>query len=143
MKTIALITFGCAKNLVDSEVMLGYLDRAGYLFVSDPAAADIIILNTCGFIQPAKNEAEGAIQEAAARKVKDRGKKIIVTGCYSERYREALQKKYPEVDDWIGVKDFDKIVQVVKDQDFAGSGETFLYSHASPRFVSTPAGWAY
>ncbi len=143
MKTIALITFGCAKNLVDSEVMHGYLDRTGYRFLSDPAAADIIILNTCGFIQPAKDEAENAIQEAVARKVKNRGKKIIVTGCYSERYREALQKKYPEVDAWIGVKDFDKIVQIVKDQDFAGSGETFLYSHASPRSVSTPAGWAY
>jgi len=143
MKTIALVTFGCAKNLVDSEVMHGYLDRAGYRFLSDPAAADIIILNTCGFIRPAKDEAEDAIREAVARKVKDRGKKIIVTGCYSERYREALQKKYPEVDDWVGVKDFDKIVQVVKDQDFAGSGETFLYSHASPRSVSTPAGWAY
>jgi ribosomal protein S12 methylthiotransferase len=143
MKTIALITFGCAKNLVDSEVMHGYLDRAGYHFVSDPAAADIIILNTCGFIQPAKDEAEDAIQEAVAGKAKDRGKKIIVTGCYSERYNKALQKKYPEVDDWVGVKDFDKIVQVVKDQDFAGSGKTFLYSHNSPRSVSTPAGWAY
>ena len=143
MTTIALITFGCAKNLVDSEVMLGYLDRAGYRFVSDPAAAEVIILNTCGFIQPAKDEAENAIREAAVRKAEDNRKKIIVTGCYAERYKKALQKKHPEVDAWVGVKDFDKIVQVVKNKDFAGSAQTFLYSHASPRFVSTPEGWAY
>jgi ribosomal protein S12 methylthiotransferase len=143
MKTIALITFGCAKNLVDSEVMLGYLDRAGYHFVSDPAAADIIILNTCGFIGPAKDEAEEAIRKAAARKAGNIQKKIIVTGCYSERYKEALQKRHPDVDAWIGVRDFDKIVQVVEDQAFAGSGQTFLYSHNSPRSLSTPAGWAY
>jgi ribosomal protein S12 methylthiotransferase len=143
MKTVALITFGCAKNLVDSEVMLGYLDRAGYHFVSDPAAADIIILNTCGFIGPAKDEAEEAIREASARKAGNIQKKIIVTGCYSERYKEALREKHPEVDAWVGVRDFDKIVQVVKDQAFAGSGQTFLYSHNSPRSVSTPAGWAY
>jgi len=143
MTTIALITFGCAKNLVDSEVMLGYLARAGYRFVSDPAAAEILILNTCGFIQPAKEEAEDAIRDAAARKAEDDRKKIIVTGCYSERYKEALQKKHPEVDAWVGVKDFDKIVQVVRNKDFAGSAQTFLYSHTSPRSVSTPDGWAY
>jgi ribosomal protein S12 methylthiotransferase len=143
MKTVALITFGCAKNLVDSEVMHGYLDRAGYQFVSDPADADIIILNTCGFIEPAKDEAEDAIQEAAANKAGNIRKKIIVTGCYSERYKEPLQKRHPQVDAWIGVKDFDKIVQVVEDQPFAGSGRTFLYSHVSPRSISTPAGWAY
>jgi ribosomal protein S12 methylthiotransferase len=143
MKTVALITFGCAKNLVDSEVMHGYLDRAGYRFVSDPAAADIILLNTCGFIQPAKDEAKGAIQDAIARKTEDRHKKIIVTGCYSERYKAALQKKYPDVDAWIGVKDFDKIVRVVNDEHYARSAKTFLYSHTSPRSISTPSGWAY
>jgi ribosomal protein S12 methylthiotransferase len=143
MKTVALITFGCAKNLVDSEVMHGYLDRAGYQFVSDPADADIVILNTCGFIEPAKAEAEDAIQEAAAGQAGNIRKKIIVTGCYSERYKEALQKRHPHVDAWIGVKDFDKIVQVVEDQAFAGSSRTFLYSHHSPRSISTPAGWAY
>jgi ribosomal protein S12 methylthiotransferase len=143
MKTVALITFGCAKNLVDSEVMHGYLARAGYQFVSDLTGADIIILNTCGFIEPAKDEAEEAIQEAAASKAGNIRKKIIVTGCYSERYKEALREKHPEVDAWIGVKDFDKIVQVVKDKDFTGSGKTFLYSHTSPRSISTPAGWAY
>ncbi len=143
MTTITLVTFGCAKNLVDSEVMHGYLDKAGYRFVSDPAAADIIILNTCGFIQPAKDEAEEAIRDALAEKIKDPHKKIIITGCFAERYEAALRKKYPDVDSWVGVRDFDKIVRVVRGRGFAGSSQTFLYSHASPRSLSTPSSWAY
>lgn len=143
MNTVALITFGCAKNLIDSEVMLGYLQRAGYHFVSDPAAADIIILNTCGFIRPAKEEAEGAIRDALKNKSNRSSTKIIVTGCYAERYKETLRNKYPSVDAWVGVKDFDKIVRVVRGERFSESSRTFLYSHTSPRTVSTPIGSAY
>jgi ribosomal protein S12 methylthiotransferase len=143
MNTVALITFGCAKNLIDSEVMLGYLHRAGYHFISDPAAADIIILNTCGFIRPAKDEAEAAIRDALNNKSNQSATKIIVTGCYAERYKETLRTKYPSVDAWVGVKDFDKIVQVVRGERFSESSRTFLYSHASPRVVSTPGGSAY
>jgi len=143
MSTVALITFGCAKNLIDSEVMLGFLDKAGFRFIGDAGAADILILNTCGFIQPAKAEAEQAIKKAVQDKSRMNVKKIIVTGCYSERYKAVLQKRYPEVDTWVGVKDFDKIVQVVKGEEFHESSQTFLYDHASPRAVSTPSGWAY
>lgn len=143
MNTVALVTFGCAKNLIDSEVMLGYLDKAGFRFVDDPGKADILILNTCGFIQPAKEEAEQAIRQAVDRKAGKTLQKIVVTGCYSERYKDALRKRYPEVDAWVGVKDFDKIVQVVKGEKYSKSGRTYLYDHASPRALSTPSGWAY
>ena len=141
-KKIALITFGCAKNLVDSEVMAGYLQEAGYSSAVNPAEADIIILNTCGFIRPSKDEAEAAIQNAVSLKKKSQ-KKIIVAGCYSERYRPSLQKKYPEVDNWMGVKGFDKVVQVIEGKSFSEPDRTFLYDNTMPRALSTPLSWAY
>jgi len=141
MKKIALISYGCAKNLVDSEVMLGYLDRAGYTFVTGPEKADIIILNTCGFIEPAKQEAGDALKEAVA--LKKEGKRTIVVGCYVERYKDSLTKKYPEIDVWLGVNDFDKIVQAVEGKPFKKSENCFLYDHTSPRFIQTPPAWAY
>ncbi len=141
MKKVALISFGCAKNLVDSEVMLGYLEKAGYTFVTTPGEADIVIFNTCGFIDPAKQEARGALKEAVAFKKK--GKKTVAVGCYVERYKERLMKKYPEIDVWLGVNDFDKIVQAIEGKPFKKSQHCFLYDHASPRYIQTPPSWAY
>jgi ribosomal protein S12 methylthiotransferase len=141
MEKVALISFGCAKNLVDSEVMLGYLEKAGYTFVTTPAEADIVIFNTCGFIEPAKQEARGALKEAVAFKKK--GKKTVAVGCYVERYKERLIKKYPEIDVWLGVNDFDKIVQAIEGKPFKKSQHCFLYDHASPRYIQTPPSWAY
>lgn len=141
MKKVALISFGCAKNLVDSEVMLGYLDRAGYSFVTNPGEADIVVLNTCGFIEPAKQEARGALKEAVAFKKK--GKKTVAVGCYVERYKDSLAKKYPEIDVWLGVNDYDKIVQAIEGKPFKKSKICFLYDHTSPRFIQTPLVWAY
>jgi len=143
MKKIALISLGCAKNLVDSEVMLGYLGEKGYSFVSQPEDADIIIINTCGFIQPAKNEAVDSIQMALGLKKKKGHIKVIVTGCYLERDSAELEAKFPGVEGWIGVNDFDKIVQVVEGKAHEKAARSFLYDHLSPRFQSTPAGWAY
>jgi ribosomal protein S12 methylthiotransferase len=143
MKKVSLITFGCAKNLVDSEVMAGYLGQAGFEFVEDPKNADIIILNTCGFIQPSKDEAEDAIQDALSLKKKSGSLKIVVAGCYSERYEPILRERYPDIDAWLGVKDFDKIVKVVEGKGFSASDRTYLYSHKTPRAISTPASWAY
>lgn len=141
MEKVALISFGCAKNLVDSEVMLGYLEKAGYSFVTDPGEADIVVFNTCGFIEPAKQEARAALREAVAFKRK--GKKAVAVGCYVERYKERLMKKYPEIDVWLGVNDFDKIVQAIEGKPFKKSNHCFLYDHASPRFIQTPPAWAY
>ena len=141
MEKVALISFGCAKNLVDSEVMLGYLEKARYTFVTDPGQADIVIFNTCGFIEPAKQEARGALKEAVAFKKK--GKKTVAVGCYVERYKERLMKKYPEIDVWLGVNDFDKIVQAIEGKPFKKSQHCFLYDHASPRYIQTPPSWTY
>ena len=141
MEKVALISFGCAKNLVDSEVMLGYLEKAGYTFVTNPGEADIVILNTCGFIEPAKQEARDALKEAV--NLKRKGKKTVAVGCYVERYKERLIKKYPEIDVWLGVNDFDKIVQAVEGKPFKKSQHCFLYDHTSPRVIQTPPAWAY
>lgn len=143
MKKIALITFGCAKNLVDSEVMLGYLKREGFTFVSSPEDADIIIINTCGFILPAKLEAREAISEAVALKKRDPSKKVIAVGCYVQRYQEQIRKDFPEVDVLLGVSGFDRIADAVKGEQISGFGRAFLYDHESPRHLSTPPGWTY
>lgn len=143
MKKIALITLGCAKNLVDSEVMLGYLEEAGYKFVSRPEEAKIIIVNTCGFIQPAKEEASNFLKKAVSLKKKDKTKKIIAAGCYVERNESFLKTKFPEIDVWMGVSDFPKIVQAVEGKPFRLSKKCFLYDHTSPRHISTPPAWAY
>ncbi len=143
MKKVALISFGCAKNLVDSEVMLGTLIKAGYAFVPDPKNADIIILNTCGFIQPAKQEARKALKDAAALKKKSKDKKVIAVGCYVERYRDSLPEEFPDVDVWLGVNDFNKIVEAIEGKPFVRSERCFLYDHTSPRLLQTPPSWAY
>lgn len=143
MKSVALISLGCAKNLIDSEVMLGYLAKEGYSFVSQPENADIIIINTCGFIQPAKNEGDDSIRMALDLKKRKGHIKVIVAGCYSERYPRELKDRYLGVDGWIGVKDYDKIVSVVEGKAYKKAARSFLYDHKSPRSLSTPAGWAY
>ncbi len=139
---VSLITFGCAKNLVDSEVMLGLLHRAGYRFVSDSREADIIILNTCGFIQASREEAEEAIGEALQEKWR-RGARVIVTGCYSERAAKEGRAGPAGVDAWVGVRDYDRIAAIVRGEDIPKRKKTFLYNDASPRIPSTPRGWAY
>ncbi len=143
MKSIALISYGCAKNLVDSEVMLGYLENAGYSFVTDPEKADILILNTCGFIEPAKKEAQEAIQDAVSLKKKNSEKKAIVVGCYVERYKSSLEQEHPEIDAWLGVNDFDKIISVIEGEAIKKSKKSFLYDHTSPRSRQTPPSWSY
>jgi ribosomal protein S12 methylthiotransferase len=143
MKKVALITLGCAKNLVDSEVMLGYLREAGYTSVPRLDQADVVIVNTCGFIRPAKEEASQTLAQAAHLKKKDKGKKIVAVGCYVERNRETLQNQFPEIDIWLGVNDFHHIVEVIEGKPFQKSKSCFLYDHTSPRILSTPPGWAY
>lgn len=143
MKKVALISLGCAKNLVDSEVMLGYLEKEGYAIGTKKEEADIIIINTCGFIQPAKKEALDTLKEAIDLKKKEKGKKIIAAGCYVQRNKETLKKTFPEIDSWMGVNDFDMIVQIVEEKPFESASNCFLYDHASPRLLSTPRTWTY
>ncbi len=143
MKKIALISLGCAKNLVDSEVMLGLLKKKNYRFVAKSDKADIVIINTCGFIEPARRESLEVIKLSISEKKEAKRKKIIVVGCYVKKSMESLKKKFPEVDAWLGVGDFDKIVQTVEGIPFESSPTCFLYDHTFPRLLSTPPGWAY
>jgi len=143
MKKVALISLGCAKNLVDSEVMLGFLKQSGYTFVTDTQKADVLIINTCGFIQPAKDEADETLAKAVKTKQKGKNKRVIVVGCYVERNQQKLQKAFPDVDVWMGTGDFDKIVSAVEGLPYHSSDLCFLYDHKTPRFVSTPKAWAY
>jgi ribosomal protein S12 methylthiotransferase len=142
-KKVALISLGCAKNLVDSEVMLGYLKRSGYDLAADSGDADAVIINTCGFISDARSESEAALQNAIAEKLRSPGKKIIAAGCYVEVERRKLKEKFPEVDAWIGVKDFNHVVEVLEGRSYAAGESCFLCSHDTPRLLSTPPGWAY
>jgi len=142
-KKVALITLGCAKNLVDSEVMTGYLHRAGYGFTDNPEQSDILIINTCGFIKPAKKEAVTAIKKASLLKKVNPELKLIVSGCYVQRNREELKKSYPEVDVWTGVNAFDRIVELIEIKPFDTSKNCFLYDHRSPRHITTSSIWAY
>jgi ribosomal protein S12 methylthiotransferase len=143
MKKIALISLGCAKNLVDSEVMLGYLKKSGYTLVTDAEEADVLIVNTCGFIQPAKDEAKEVLADAVKTKKRGKSKKVIAAGCYVERNRQELQKAFPDVDTWMGTRDFDKIVRAVEGLPYVSSARCYLYDHQTPRLVSTPSAWAY
>jgi ribosomal protein S12 methylthiotransferase len=143
MKKVALISLGCAKNLVDSEVMLGYLHRKGYLLTPDQESADIVVINTCGFIQPARDEASHALKEAIDLKKRFPGKKIIAAGCHVERNKLELINEFPEIDEWTGVNDFDKIVHIIEGRSYEDSSGCFLYDHNSPRLRSTPSGWTY
>ena len=144
---IAMISLGCAKNQVNSEQMLCLLADAGYPLVSDPAEADGVIINTCGFIDAAKSEAIDNILEMAALKAEGQLKKIIVTGCLSQRYREEIRKELPEVDAMAGVGSFGEIVSLVEET-FAGKQAERFGDQNAPvdevgRMLTTGPGWAY
>ena len=141
--TAALVSLGCAKNLVDSEVMLGALKRSGWRLSGAAADADVVVVNTCGFIGPAREEAERAIEAALVLKRRDPGKKVVAAGCYVERAGAALRRRFPEVDAWTGVRSFDRIAAIVEGRDVPEPGRTFLCSDLSPRLVTTPGAWAY
>jgi len=143
MKKIALVSLGCAKNLVDSEIMLGILEKMKYELVPEIVMADIIIINTCGFIHSARHEARDVIEKAIREKNKSKNKKIVVTGCYVQRSQKSLQEAFPEIDAWTGVTDFDKIGFIVEGKPYEKTLDCFLYDHTSPRLISTPLAWAY
>lgn len=139
MNNFLLISLGCAKNLVDSEVMLGVLSSKGFRIVNDKSQADFIVINTCGFIQEAREESFRVIEET----VRDKGrKKIVVVGCLTEVMRDKIKEKFPEIDFIAGVNDVERIVNIIEGEK-PFSNIPYLYSHTSPRIVSTPKSWAY
>ena len=108
---MGFISLGCPKNLVDSEVMMGLLDRAGARLTNHPEEAEILIVNTCSFIDTAKQESIDTILEMAQHKTTGRAKKLIVAGCLVERYRDEIQKSIPEVDAVVGTGELESILQ--------------------------------
>ncbi len=113
MTKIAFITLGCPKNQVDSEVMLGRLDRAGYATVGDPAEADAAVVNTCAFLESAVSESIETILEVAGLKKTGRLRKLVVAGCLTDRYRKSLLDELPEVDAIMGTAEVGRVVEVV------------------------------
>ena len=149
-RRLGMISLGCAKNLVDSEVMLGHLAQAGWEFVRDPRQADVLVVNTCSFIGPAREESIQAILEAAEYKKKGRLQRLIVAGCFVERYAAQLQRELPEVDAFIGLDQLDRIVEAAEPgaaSPAAGlpvwSRSSYLYDDCSPRRRTTPPWTAY
>ncbi|WP_273323355.1 30S ribosomal protein S12 methylthiotransferase RimO [Vallitalea guaymasensis] len=111
---ISFISLGCDKNLVDSEVMLGLLRDKGYTLINDETEADVIVVNTCGFIQDAKEESIGTIIEMGQYKENGKCKALIVTGCLAQRYQDELIKEMPEIDAILGVSNYDKVIEAVE-----------------------------
>jgi len=146
MDSIHFISLGCPKNLVDSEVMLGLLAKEGFAFVEDPADADIIIINTCAFIEDAKKEAVDTILEMGEVKKKGKCRLLIIAGCLPQRYQKELADSLPEVDLFIGAGEFQNIADLVKNlskEKLAVGRPTFLYDHKTPRITVTPPHAAY
>ncbi len=146
-QTFALISLGCAKNLVNSEQMLYLLDEAGYTLVPDPDGADFCIVNTCGFIDSAKTEAIDTILEMAELKKQGKLGALIVAGCLSERYQDSILDELPEIDAVLGISSFGDIVKAVE-QLSSGITPRLFGDRNAPveeigRIVSTGPGWAY
>ncbi len=140
---VSLISLGCAKNLVDAEVMLGHLPPDRYEITTDEASADIIVVNTCAFIEEAKEESVETILDIAEHKESGQCRLLIVAGCMPQRYRDDLAKELPEVDLFIGTGDAPRIVELIEGWDANGappliSTPDYLYDHETPRLRSSP-----
>lgn len=147
-KQLYLVSLGCPKNLVDSEIMLALLEADGYTVCSAPEEADLIIVNTCGFIQPAVEEAIDEILTLARLKENRPWIRLVVAGCLVERYQDKLLEELPEVDLFVGVNDFPDITSRLNNLNdrkkrLFSSSRPFLMEANSPRRVSTPPHRAY
>ena len=146
-KSFAMISLGCAKNLVNSEQMLYLMSEAGFTLVPEPDGADLVIVNTCGFIDAAKSEAIDNILEMAELKKEGRLGGIIVTGCLSERYKDTILEELPEIDAVLGISNFKDIVFAANAVLERRACRLFADQSAPvdeiPRVVTTGPGWAY
>jgi len=141
-----MVSLGCPKNLVDSEVMLGILKGAGLELTADEAQADILVVNTCGFIGDAKEESIDTILSLAEHKKTGRCRKLIVAGCLSQRYKDDLSESLPEVDCFIGTGEYHRIAEVVEDgflERVLVGLPTYIHDYTTPRIISTPGFYAY
>lgn len=145
-KTVGMVSLGCSKNTVDSEIMLGALRDAGWLAVSDPAKASALIVNTCGFIESAKQESIEAILEMAEFRKSGSCRALLVTGCLSKRYGEELEKELPEVDIFYGISGYENIAATLEEALAGGRGLRMQEGSRFPdieRVLTTPEKTAY
>jgi ribosomal protein S12 methylthiotransferase len=164
---VGVISLGCSKNLVDTEIMLGHLDRAGCAFVQDAADADVLVVNTCGFIDAAREESVRTILDAARLKASGRLKRLVVAGCMVQRYRDELTRELAgDVDAFVGLDELGAIVDAVRPQHPAPAApprtdlpmlaapltrateldrrlSRYLYDASTPRKLATPPWTAY
>src|SRR5881397_2209854 len=166
---VGLISLGCPKNLVDSEVMLGLAQQAGHELTQDAAAADVLVVNTCAFIDSAKQESIDTILEMAQHKAGGACRRLIVTGCLAERYRDELRAEIPEIDAVLGTGEVPGIVGAIAGAAaigtapltfFKANGESpvpdpksrvpspqslpsYIYDADTPRWLATPKHYAY
>ena len=159
---IGFVSLGCPKNLVDSEVMLGMAERDGHEITADAAQADVLVVNTCAFIDRAKQESIDTILEMAELKKQAAGRKLVVTGCMAERYRDELKKEIPEIDAIYGTGEVEGLSQFMSGVGVRESGAgvaipmtfhkkpvfgvdlpTYIYDADTPRKRVTPGHYAY
>jgi ribosomal protein S12 methylthiotransferase len=152
MKKVGFVSLGCPKNLVDSEVMMGTLQEAGYEITNNAEEAETVVVNTCGFIESAKQESIDAILEATRSKEDGVTKRVIVAGCLVERYRDDLMKDLPEVDAFIGTSQVNEILKAADDRfdskeltlaPIGNKSATYLYDFDTPRYRATDSHTAF
>ena len=152
MKKVGFVSLGCPKNLVDSEVMMGQLKEAGYEITNNSDEAETVVVNTCGFIESAKQESIDAILEATQLKEEGKAKRIVVAGCLVERYRDDLMKELPEVDAFIGTNEIGRILEAADEKTnfrelpllpIGSKTATYLYDFDTPRHRATDSYTAF
>jgi ribosomal protein S12 methylthiotransferase len=155
MPKVGMVSLGCPKNLVDSEVMLGMLAGHGYELTPRAEEADVLIVNTCGFIEPARQESINTILEMAEHKKSGNAKRLVVAGCLVERYRRDILREIPEVDFVIGTNELERVLDACEWNDCQGgsaqgrrrmvedSPAPYLYHEFTPRVLATPSYSAY
>ncbi len=152
MKKVGFVSLGCPKNLVDSEVMMGQLKEAGYEITNSADEAETVVVNTCGFIESAKQESVEAILEATRLKAEGRARRVVVAGCLVERYRDDLIKELPEVDAFIGTNELGRILEAADETKnfrelpllpIGNKTSTYLYDFDTPRYRATDSHTAF
>jgi ribosomal protein S12 methylthiotransferase len=145
MTKVGFISLGCPKNLVDSEVMMGLLAREGYELTPRADEAEVLVVNTCSFIEAAQKESVDAILEMAEQKKFGAAKKLIVAGCLVERYRDQILEQVPEVDAVVGTGEVERIIEAVEGdlRVVPAAPPAFLYHDLTPRVITTPRHAAY
>jgi ribosomal protein S12 methylthiotransferase len=148
---VGFVSLGCPKNLVDSEVMMGILQQHGYELTARAGDADVLVVNTCSFIEPAQKESVEAILEMAEHKKFGRAQRLVVAGCLVERYRRDILEQIPEVDAVIGTGEIERVLEAVRGELTAATAAAaapaelpaYLYHDLTPRVLATPRHTAY